>query len=205
MAIITKIEMQKNKQDRVNIYLDGEFFCAMQHFVCVKRGLKENLEMEPDVLRSYSKESDTEQAMNKVAKLLERSLKTQKQLETYLKGKGYDDQIVNHVVGKLMEYGIIDDEKYAKQYVATYSKKAGKRKMEYELKQKGIPERIVKKVLQETQTSQEVLVAIAKKFLKSKPITLENLQKLSNHLAYKGFQWDEISPVLKLFKKELEE
>ena len=31
MAIITKIEPQKNKQQRVNIHLDGEYYCAKQN------------------------------------------------------------------------------------------------------------------------------------------------------------------------------
>lgn len=203
MATITKIEPQKNKQDRVNIFLDGEFFCAMQHFVCVKYGLKENLTVTKEHLQELTFESDKEQALNKVARLLQNGVKTEKQIATYLKTKGYDPFITAYVLAKLKEYHYVDDQAYAKQYVASTKRKYGKRKMQFELKQKGVSEQEIANVLNEFKSDQEVLQKLAEKYLKNKPITYENLQKLAANLASKGFEWDEISTVLRLYKKEL--
>lgn len=202
MAVITKIEPQKNKLDRVNIHIDGEFFCAMQNIVCVKHGLKENVVTTKERLIELTLESDKEKALNKVAKLLGQGVKTEKQIETYLKTKGYDSIITKFVMEKLKEYNYINDEHYAKLYVNTYGKKYGKRKLEFELKQKGVSEHTVKAVLSEFKSDNEVLLTLAKKYLKNKPITMENLQKLAQNLGSKGFNWDEINATISVLKKE---
>lgn len=203
MPQITKIEPQKNKLDRVNIYVDHEFFCAMQYFVCIKYGLKENLEISKEQLYEYVLESDKEKALNSVAKLLKNNLKTKKQIEAYLKQKGYDNHIISFVTEKLQEYNYINDEYFASLYVNNNKRKYGKNKLEFELRQKGVSESNINKVLSGYKADEEILIKLAEKYLKNKQKTFENLQKLSNHLAYKGFSWEEINKVIRHFKKEL--
>lgn len=203
MAIITKIESQKNRYERVNIYVDGEFFCAMQHIVCVKHGLKENATVDKDFLTSLTFESDKEKALNKVAGFLSKGVKTQKQVKDYLVKYGYDTNIIAYVLEKLKEYNYINDEQYAVSYVNTYGKKFGKRKIEYDLKLKGVSQKEIDHVLQTFESDEEVMLNIAKKYMKNKEHTLQNMQKLSQHLSYKGFGWDEINRTISHFKKEI--
>lgn len=203
MAIITKIEQQKNKFDRVNIYVDGEFFCAMQNIVCVKHNLKENAQTDKEFLTSLTFESDKEKALNKTAGYLSKGVKTKKQVKDYLIKHGYDNLIVNYVIEKLEEYNYINDEHYVNLFVNTYGKKFGKRKLEHDLRLKGVSQKEIDNVLTNFSSEEEVILSLAKKYMKNKEITLQNLQKLSQHLSYKGFNWDEINKAIKHFKKEI--
>jgi regulatory protein len=202
MALITKIEQQKNKKDKVNIYVDDEFFCAMQSIVCVKFNLKENLDVEKLNLEKIVLESDKEKALNKVAKLISKGPKTEKQINEYLTINGYDYIIKKYVLNKLKDYNYLNDEEYANMYISTYNKKFGKRKLEIELVNNGIKKETISKLLSEFESSEDVILNLAKKHLKDKPKTQENLQKVVQHLSYKGFSWDEISNVLNKLKKE---
>lgn len=199
--IISKIEPQKNKQDRVNIFVDGEYFCSMQNFVRVKYNLKENLQTSHSFLTQLVMESDKESALNKVAKLLEHGLKTQKQIEIYLKNKGYDKFIIDYVIIKLKEYDYINDLKFAKSYVSTYSKKYGKRKLKYELQLKGVSQNDVLLATQDITNENEAVINIAQKYMRNKEINDKNLQKLSAHLLSKGFSWSNIGGVVSDYKK----
>lgn len=202
MVQITKIEPQKNKSDRVNVYVDHEFFCGLQTFVCVKHGIKEGVNIEKEVLTQMLIESDYEQALNKAANLLNKMLKTQKQLVTYLKQKGYDDIIVNKVIEKLTEYGYINDENYVNMYISTYKNKFGVKKLEFELINKGINQIIIKEALKALEYDPEIIINIAKKYLKDKELDLKNMQKLTQHLAYKGFSYDQINQCINTLKQK---
>lgn len=202
MVEITNIEVQKNRKDRVNIYVDGEFFCGTQLYVVVKNHLKQGQQIDENKLREIILESEKNDALNKVAKLLEKSIKTEKQIRTYLKGKGFGEPTIGHVVEKLLEYKYIDDAAYMEMYIRSYSKKYGKQKMKSELLQKGIKKNIIEARLDEFESPEEVLQKLADKFMKNKELTMQNLQKLRNHLASKGFGWDEISSIVSKYRRD---
>lgn len=205
MSVITKIEKQKNKLDRVNIYLDEEFYCAMQNFVCVKHGLFVGKKVSKEHLTNLMFESDKERAMNKVAKYLGYGIKTKKQITDYLIKQGYDNQLQNYVIEKLTEYNYINDLSYAKTYIQSYKRKYGRRKIEYELYKKGLSKEDIEVSMQDFESDEDDLLALAKKHFKNKEQTAENFQKTSAYLASKGFGWSEISKAVNSLKQELKE
>ena len=65
-------------------------------------------------------------------------MKTEKEIRTFLKKKGYLEEVENYVIDKMKDYGYIDDETYAASYAAGASKRKGSRLIQLELKQKGV-------------------------------------------------------------------
>lgn len=140
--------------------------------------------------------TDEEEAFDKCLKYLE-NIKTQKQVSDYLYKKGYGTKTVEHCMKKLREYKYVDDEEYAKLYVKSYMEKKGKRLLEFELKTKGISEEIIKRVFENFEDSEEVILSISEKFLKTRPRDKKTAQKLCAHLFSKGFNFDDIQKVLR--------
>ncbi len=202
MVQITKIEIQKTRKDRVNIFVDNEFFCGTQLYVVVKNRLKEGQEIEEEQLTHIIVESEKNDALNKVAKVLEKSLKTEKQIRQYLKTKGFSEPTIEEVISKLLEYKYIDDESYMESYIRSYSKKYGKQKLKAELLLKGIKKDIIEARLEEFESPEEVLFKLSDKFMKNKEATLQNMQKLRMHLASKGFTWDEINSAVNKYRRD---
>ena len=64
MPTITKIETQKNKK-RVNIFVDGSFFCGLNKETAILFGLKENKEIDEQKLREAAFESEVKSAFEK--------------------------------------------------------------------------------------------------------------------------------------------
>jgi len=204
MSKITKIEIQKNRKDRVNLYVDNDYFCGTQLYVVVKNRLKEGQEIDEKNLEELIIESEKNDALNKVAKLLERTIKTEKQIRKYLKDKGFSDLTIVAVVNKLLKYKYIDDNAYMESYINSYSKKYGKQKIKAELLQKGIKKDIIERRLEDFQSAEQTLFKISEKFMRNKDNSLKSIQKLRNHLASKGFTWDEISKAIEQYRGEIQ-
>lgn len=201
MAQITSVEKQKRKNGRVNVYLDGEFFCGMQEIVAVKHGLKAGSEVSEQKLLMLAVESDKEQALNKVAHYLQYGPRTKDQLLKYLEKKGYSPEVVGFVLEKLENYNMLNDKNYAARYVAENSRRYGRRKLEFMLRQRGISSGDISEALEGFESEEEVVVSIAKKYLKNRPLSPELKQKLSQHLVGKGFNWGEIKTAIRHLEK----
>ena len=86
MPQITKIELKKDNTN-VKIFLDNEFFCTLQNFVCLKHKLKENMEISEEQLQKIVLDSEKENALNKCANYLKHGVKSEKQIIKYLMGR----------------------------------------------------------------------------------------------------------------------
>lgn len=201
MATITKIEAQTKNKDRVNIFLDGEFRLGCSLELALTHHLKEGVEISELTLDELVFENEKSVALTKAVTLIGKNLKTKSQLKKYLTEKGYSEQIVNYVLEKLSEYNYINDENYARIYVRSVKNKYGKIKIKNELKLKGISEKIIDDVLSEFESEEDVILTLANKYLKGKEASFENLNKLYRFLLSKGFEYEEVSRVIKNFKE----
>lgn len=201
MAIITKIESQKNKS-RVNIFVDDSFFCGLNKETAVIFGLKENKEIDEDKLKTAIFESEVKSAFEKSLDIVGRRMHSQNELITKLTSKGYSDEVCARVIEKLEEYHYIDDSLFAKQF-ALANNKLSKRNLKEKLILKGISSDIILDVLENRSNDDEFELCLvqANKYLKSKKIeTYEDLAKLQASLARKGFDFDTIKRVCKNIK-----
>ncbi len=134
----------------------------------------------------------------KAVDYLAKGMKTTKQVRDYLGDKVYNS-VLDSIIDKLSSYGYLDDTQYARAFVEQNSQKSGKNKLKMQLIQKGISASIINDVLSEV-SGIEVAVGYAKKYMKNKEPTKENLAKLSRHLYSKGFTYEEIRKAISIFK-----
>ena len=197
---ITKIEIQKNNDERANLYLDEKFFSGISLELVVKEHLKVGMEIDESKLSELILEDEKGKALAKSVKYIGSNLKTEKQLRDYLKKKDYNPTTIDYVIDKLKEYDYLNDENFAKAYILTYSKKYGKLKLKSQLKMKGIKDSIIDSLLEDVQSDSIDLVA--KKYMKNKDLTYENLQKLMRFLYSRGYEFDDINSCVNRLKGE---
>lgn len=195
---ITKIEIQKNNDERANLYLDERFFSGISLELVVKEHLKVGMEIDESKLSELILEDEKGKALAKSVKYIGSNLKTEKQLRDYLKKKDYNPTTIDYVIDKLKEYDYLNDENFAKAYILTYSKKYGKLKLKSQLKMKGIKDSIIDSLLEDVQSDSIDLVA--KKYMKNKEFTYENLQKLMRFLYSRGYEFDDINSCVNRLK-----
>lgn len=195
---ITKLEIQKNDKNRVNLYVDDEFYSGIPAELVYLEHLKTGLEIDEKDLKKIIFENEKSKAMSRVTKYIGSSLKTQKQIREYLRKKEYSSETIEYVLSKLIEYDYIDDQKYAQAYVLTYGKKYGKLKLKSQLKVKGVSEEIIESVLEDNKV--DSIESVASKYLKNKVLTPEVSQKLFRFLYSRGYEFDEINSYINKIK-----
>ena len=195
---ITKLEVQKNDKNRVNLYVDDKFYSGIPAELVYLEHLKTGLEIDEKDLKKIIFENEKSKAMSRVTKYIGSSLKTQKQIRDYLRKKEYSDDTIEFVMSKLVEYNYIDDKKYAQAYVLTYGKKYGKLKLKSQLKVKGVSEEIIECVLEDNKV--DSIESVASKYLKNKVMSYEVSQKLFRFLYSRGYEFDEINSYINKLK-----
>lgn len=202
MSKITQITIQEKNKNRCNVFVDGEFAFALSLDIVIKYGLKKDFVLDDSLFSEIRYEDEKMFAYSLALKYVSKTLKTKKQVITYLKGKGVSDKAVFNAVDKLKEYGFINDEEYAKRYLECCSSTQGRRLSDYKLMMKGIKKDDIAAAREEVFIdSKENAKFIAERRLKNKEKTKDNLQKTYRYLIGRGFSYEEAEYALSFFKE----
>ncbi len=202
MAIITKIEAQKRSKDRVNIYVDEEYFMAVYTELVYTHSLKKGMEIDKESLENLLHDEMYMKAKNKALTILSKSDQSEKKLKEKLLND-FDENIVEDVIDFLKGYKLINDNLLAEKIVHDNMNlsKFGKNKIKQNLYNKGIAASDIQDALSQIDPDDEYENAkyLAEKRLKRLKGEDKNKinQKIYQHLAYKGFSYDIIKRVLR--------
>ena len=197
MKAITLLKIQTKNKNKVNVYLDGSYFCALSLETVMKHNLKAGMMIEEKILEDMQFESEKSVAYEQALKLISTRYKTRKEMENYLQSKGYAITTIYYVLKKLGEYNFIDDERYAESFASHHIQKDGVVKIKQHLFQKGVSEEIIDRVLAAYDDQTEQVKILLEKYMKNKEKTKESYQKACRYLYGKGFKMDDILKVLK--------
>lgn len=203
MAVITDISVQKNNKKRCNVYLDGEFSFGVSIDVAYKYNLKKGMEISEKQKNDILCFGEYDSAFSKATDYLSKTLKTKRQMITYLLGKGYNEDIVYKVIDKLKEIGLVNDIEYVKRYAESTKKNQGKKLISYKLMSKGIRKEDIENAISDVNVDfVENAQAVFEKYMKNKEFSKENILKASRYLYGRGFSFEEIDSVLSKYKDD---
>lgn len=201
MAIITKIESQKKNNDRVNIYVDGEFFMAVFTELIYTFNLKKGMEIDQNNLTYILKEEMYIKAKNKALNILSKADQSEKNIREKLSSE-FEEDTIDIVIEFLLKNKFIDDDLLAQKIVNTNVNlnKCGRNKIKQNLYNKGIAIESINEAISEIDKDVEfenAMYLAKKRYERVKNEDKRKIyQKISQHLAYKGFDYDIIKRVL---------
>ncbi|WP_455538648.1 recombination regulator RecX [Terrisporobacter sp.] len=208
MSVITKIEVQKKNQDRVNIYVDEKFFMAIYKELVFTFNLKKGDNIEEENLRQILKDEMFLKAKNKALNILSKTSQSEKKIREKL-SSDFEEDVIDDVVDFLKKYNFINDNELATKIVNTNINinKYGKNKIKQNLYNKGIEKSAIDEAINEIDYDSEfenALYLAQKRYDRVKNEDFKKAYaKVANHLAYKGFNYDIIKSVLnKIFKSD---
>lgn len=195
MGKITKIEVQKRNKERVNVYIDNAYAFSIYSELVYRENLRVNSEVDEEKLLSLAKKENVSKCKETALKIIERSYKTEKEMQKKLMEKGYDFDSIEIVINFLKEYNFINDSNYVKMYIKDRISTQGKQKIKYSLIRKGISVEIIDEFINKIESDDEKVVAIemAKKKYKTL-IKRENdrfklWNKLCRYLVGRGYDY----------------
>lgn len=194
--IITGITLQTKNTERVNLFVDGEFYAGVSALSAYKFRLEVGMEIDKPQLDKVLLDSDKDKAFDYALTYISKYTPTEKILKNKLYEKGYGKVVVEYVADKCKGYGYINDEEYARSYVALNSNIKGKNRLKMELRAKGVDEKYIQSALDKMPDS-NACEELAKKHSKNQDLHDPKYRaKLIRFLQYRGYEWEDISQAL---------
>ena len=150
---------------------------------------QKNLTEEPEEYRD---------ARRKAMRLLEHMDRTEKGLREKLRQAGFTSQAVDHALTYVEAYGYIDDERYARTYIAYRMDTKSRQKIIRELMGKGIDRKTAINAWEEEAAlnmpdEKEILYrTIEKKYSPDTELDEKKMRRLYGYLVRKGFGYSDI-------------
>lgn len=143
-------------------------------------------------------EKARERTMNRAVKLLAAKPRSIGELRERLLEKNWtNNEIVDRVIGKLKEYGYLDDEKFANDLAISKLRQRpqGKRRLQQAMSRKQLDRETVdaaiRSAFEKMPESELIEQAIQKRLrLRGNPETREEAKKFYDHLLRQGFNYD---------------
>lgn len=191
---ITKIEQQKKRKHWYSIFVDGAFEFSLPESQLVTSGLKTDVELSESELREWKAASTDAKLYDRVLSYLAIRPRSEKEIRDYLWRKEIVDEQADSVVSRLYEEKYLDDDDFARRWVEyrNATKPSSKRKLQMELRKKGIAALIIDTILAEDDGELERLNMIIEK----KRSRYNDKQKFMAYLASQGFNYDMIKQAL---------
>ena len=159
------------------------------------------------VALSEERASDPAAAREAALRLLERTRRTRSDLVRRLREKGYAPAVIEQVLGRLSDVGLVDDVEYARAYIESRSRRrmAGWRRLAQDLRARGVSTEDVAAArarLEEREGHEDeaagarrVIAQAARRYARLDPRTRR--QRLYALLVRRGFDGDAIDAALR--------
>ncbi len=200
-------ELKKEKQHLTRIFLSDGSEALIDNDVCSEKCLKVGFELSPEDLKALILESDYVRAKSRAVWYLDRMDHTEKGLYDKLVRAGFEKSASAKVVARFIEVGLIDDERYARNYAERLmAANVSRREALQKMLSKGVPYDLAKEVLSEDETDEltQIKNLLDKKYRLK--LNAENgAQKVFAALVRKGFSYSAVKEALKSYIEETED
>lgn len=187
----------------VKICVDGEFWAEIPYLIAFDFRLQKGVEVDDSLLLSVEQKANEKAAFDYSIWYLSRYVATTKKLRNKLYEKQFKKVVIDNVINRLTELKYLDDYAFAENLVAQKASKLGKRRLQAELKNKGINSDIIEDVLSTIGANDtfDAAMAVAQKWYRSHELeTMQDSQKFLRFMAYRGFDYDTINRCREVLK-----
>lgn len=207
MPEVTLLERQKKNKDRVNVYLDGEFAFGLNIMDAMQ--LKKGQELDETAIAELKYKDDITKAIDVTANLLSYRPRSTHEIRQKLGKKGYDEFVIETAIERMVDLKYLDDRAFARFWIESRnrSKPRGKRALSYELRNKGVPDAIIRELLEDMVDEQSGAYTAAQKRIRRMRGKTEYVfkQKVGAFLQRRGFNYEAVNQALGTIIEELRE
>lgn len=200
---VTDFSVQKNNEEKMNIFVDGEYRFSVSMDAFLNFGIRKEMEITEEQIKEIMEADSVKLAYLQILTTLKYGMKTEKEMSDKLRSKGYSEEAIISAIEKAKEYNYINDDYYIECYMRSKAipSKWGEQKIISNLYQKGIEVNVIKEKLQEIYSEDDKYnnaYSLAQKKLttiKEEDINKKK-QKLNAFLLGRGYKYDIISKVI---------
>lgn len=194
---ITSIKQQVRRVDRYSIFVEGKYAFSLSEAALLESKLVTGQELSKEQVGEFKKISADDKLYNQTLRYVALRPRTKWEIEFYLERKKASPALIELILNKLSDIGLIDDEKFARAFVndRRLLRPTSKRKMIAELRKKRVGDEIIQKAIT-AEGDEELLALKAVIERKRRQTKYQDDQKLMQYLARQGFGYDDIKAAI---------
>lgn len=209
--IITKIEIQKNNKEKVNIFVDEKYSFSLSMNGLTKNNLYDGKEISKEDIEFLKKVDSEEIAFLFLIDKISYKMYSKKEIKDKMIAKGFELEAIENAIEKAEGYGYINDNYYSKCFIEQRGipNKWGPNVIYQKLLQKGIDKEIINENLKDFFTyddEKENCRNLAIKKINSLKINDLNdrkqMDKVYRFLIGKGYSFEIINVCLEDIRKD---
>jgi len=202
---ITAIKAQKHNQQRVSIYLDGEFAFGLSKFVAA--WLKPGRKLSETEINKLLVDDTYETAFQKALQFIHHRPRSVEETRKRLVEKGFADDVVEATLEKLVDKNWLNDLEFSRQWIENRNtfRPRSNRLLAYELRTKGVAENHISQALEDFGGDQDDLAYQAgiKKAKQCQGDSWQDFQKkVGGFLGRRGFHYGIVRPTVEQLWKD---
>ena len=191
MPQITDIRVQKNRRDRVNVFIDGRYAFALDQISMFDARLEIGQDVSDERLDELMEKAGLDSAMSVALRYLTARPRSERELRDRLRRRQVGEAVIDRAVEKLRTKGLLDDFTFAQYWVdqrVTF-KPRSRRMLEMELRQKGVDGEAIEGVTLDMDDEAEAYRAAQRRARSLPTLTtsIPSIKKLVDHLRRRGF------------------
>jgi regulatory protein len=191
---ITALTIQKRNKERVNVFVDGEFALAVTVMVAAR--FSKGQQLSDADIEQLKRGDERDKAYHQAIRFLGFRPRSRSEIVSYLRKKAYTADVIDDTVNRLLEQQYLDDEAFARFWLENREqfRPRGIRALRYELKQKGIADAVIDKVLSDLDEHELAWAAVENKLYYWRNLPEETLKKkMMGFLSRRGFSYEVVN------------
>ena len=187
---------------RYSVYIDEKYSFSLGEVVLMDSRLHSGMELTEQEVDDYKKLSTDDKLYGRALNYVAMRQRTLWEVTFYLERKGADTPLVQSIVSKLSELGLLDDAKFARLFIndRVLLKPSSRRKITMELKKKRVPEAAINQafaeLIEESDDNPERTALLEIITRKRRQTKYQDDTKLMQYLARQGFGYSDIKSAL---------
>jgi regulatory protein len=203
MPLITGIKATKRDATRLTVRVDGRVVATLPRAQIDLLGLQPGRPWDDDLIEQVERAVEMDKAHRQALSLLNRRAYSRMGLARKLRLKGYDAKLLDPILDRLTELGLLDDRAFGQAIVRELlrARPAGRRLIEAKLRQRGLDASLARELADEADEQSDPLEA-ARRLLQARAPSLARLEQRTQRrrlwglLARRGFDPDIISQAM---------
>jgi regulatory protein len=197
VSVVTELKIQSKNKNRTNVYLDGEFGFGIANTLALT--LHTGQELSEKQVANLIKKDEFEAAFLRADHFMGYKPRTSGEVTRKLLLLKYNSETVKEVIEKLTEQNLLDDKRFAAQWVEERSsfKPKSRKVLAMELKQKNVDPEIIQEALVSLDNEGLAVKAAHEYAQKLKETDWAKFRsRISGFLVRRGFEYSDIAPAV---------
>ncbi len=146
--MITALQTQKHRPDRVNIFVDDAYAFSLQDVTAARLAVGQHVTEED--LRQLQQADEAERGYGQALHYLSFRARSEQEVRRFLEGKELRPENIERILGRLKRANLVDDREFARLWVENREtlRPRGRYALRAELRQKGVDRQLVESAIE---------------------------------------------------------